>query len=621
MSAHKSLESKSRHLEKLHSERELQDDIDRLLWNDVSAASSFTDNKTRDALIRMTIDDNVEEIAIWLHDPHATETMAMTKTFDEADEAEMGRSLVHFGAAYDKRTGRVRILMTRTICVILGRRGLGFELFNAYPTVAAPYGEASDIDVRPYIEGSTAWKAATPTRYAYLSQLCEDKRWWVGYDKAQAAVVTTISEGGKRLGLVYVNESVATWEANHEGPVRIPKGCGQLLLRRAFPETLGHVRELWEAMERFRMERNQPQPDLRTTRPTHEGLVRPDAEDTRPHHVVTLASDETTEDVTTEATPTADEREEESPETGAEPADETEDEAVDERTEELLRRAKEASADIASDKKVKGLTKADRARLRAQRRSAKNQPKKAPNKKRKTSTPHKKRGGAQARTQPIRLHRVPTRAETQVLSQTDMNEAFVATCLAHNIAFVNRNLSQMLAFDSSVDFEGKLCVWTFDETAVDDGIALWQKRRPQSNPEGARFTQIMTAIGDRHGLVVHTERNQAWRSSAAKAIAQDACWEPMTLPGHEDWFDDKICTERGQIVRRECEHELNIDLIERFQLTPRPVSERAVRHALSQYEPAPAMPNPPANAAPEKSPRLPGMSRVWDTNSIIRDTR
>ena len=249
------MQSKTNHLERLHSNRELQQDIDRLLWQDITAASSFADTNSKNILIKAAIEREKPKIQLWLNDPYRQKTFTFYHTFTEKDKTDLKCEITHFGVIRKNNTGHIEIRSTKTICVILTESDIKkFELFNAYPTVISPYGKKTNIDPTPYVRASSSWKTASPMRKAYLMAITCQDMWNIKFDQGRVAIIFDIIENDETFGKVIINETMATWSVWHEPSISTQRGSATTILKRAFPETFQKVNTLWDAADGIEIE-------------------------------------------------------------------------------------------------------------------------------------------------------------------------------------------------------------------------------------------------------------------------------------------------------------------------------------------------------------------------------
>ena len=504
--------STTRHLEKYHSSRELQENIDRLLWQDVSAASSFADETSKNKLIEAAIKAEKDKIDRWLTDQHRQETFTIYHTFNDSDKKTLNCEIEHSGVIIDSLTGHLIICSTKTICVILTESDNtdGYALFNAYPTVISPYGKPTDEDPTQYVRNSKSWKSASPMRKAYLMAITSNDFGSLQFDKSRVAIVINIQENDEILGKVIINETMATWALRKEQPYGIQKGMATGILKRAFPETFEKVQIIWDAAKGFEIT---------------EPIIKTQENNTK----TTIQTIQETIDAVTNAT---------------------------NNDQEILRIM--------------------RAKQKAQARSKRNAPKKQSHKTKTKKKPKNKNTIQSNKTVilqhvPTKLESEGTPqdlANEMVVAAYLEHDINMYNAKRNQIlTLINETMtesSQLYVTEIDDDIaESILQAWNeANETCHDDDSFIIK------NAMAERILNDDTTIKPMYA----TDFN--WQIRTIQKIAQDADWQPFVPEKYLPFIENKAVDTTGNHIKRICDMHLNVSLLERHGLIEREQKEK-----------------------------------------------
>lgn len=251
-------EQANAHIDEMHVDRQLQEDLDRMLRERILAASSFVNMKTKDTLTKAVISRRADVIDEWLRQTRPDLRLIVYAKFNEEDALKLGVPVTHIGFAKDTKTERIWLCKTNVVAVILQladrhAHPRQYFTYNAYPYVQEPSEKQKlDMDILPYAQLTDTWKNADAMRRTYIRIMCDHlDRYQVTFDKQSKAIVVAVREEGQELGCVRLMPEYTNWKLNSERQAILCKYPHmESLMRRAFPETyttIDYVRSLYRA--------------------------------------------------------------------------------------------------------------------------------------------------------------------------------------------------------------------------------------------------------------------------------------------------------------------------------------------------------------------------------------
>lgn len=522
--------SSTRHLELFHSNRGLQQDIDRLLSNEISAASSFVDEKSKNNLIQAAIDANKSVIELWLKDAHRQHNLTLYHTFTARESMRLGCPNPHVGIIRDSKTGHIEIRATYTICVILNAVNDTYNLFNAYPAIIRPYGIPTGEDPKVYIRSSQVWKSAPPMKKAYFEAAISNTFGHISFDYGKTAVILDICEDDKTLGTVTVNNTMSSWTVWREPSVQLLREHGTTMLKRAFPETFEKVRLIWDFADGFT---------------TKEVTVKPVA------------------------------------------VTKTKPKAVPNETDAELEQTDIPVPEHTSDKREQA--RIARAKKKAQSRSKRNVKHRATQKAKPAQKNSPKR--TVPKTIPFKPTRVKTRFEEDGIPQDLTNELVIADYIMHRICMLNKKRMELMTLVPENSGTTLAYVMTINDELVQEALdAIRDANKDVEAPDFTMANIIHEKIldGDK---TLHPMRakSTSWGKTIIKKIAQDADWQPLVPDELLDRVESKPKDKFGNQLTRVCKDHLNISLMTRHDLKERDIDDNTPNHSIVDDTP-PKMP-------------------------------
>lgn len=246
--------SREDHTSKMHVNRLVQQDLERIINDECNAAASFDSERTRHILTEETLSRQWPNIEKWLVSSGNMDKKAFWHYFDKSDQKDIDAPIEHLGAFKHAKTKRIYLRTTRIVCIVIihdDQAENGYRIFNCYPYVSPTRcGETLDVNPLQYIMATNSWKYSQDVRRTYLRICCDHTTTFpVSYDTASASIETPIKEGDCHFGTVRCNRSIMTMlldDATND--YRAYPNDKNTMLRRAFPTTMENVDKIYSVM-------------------------------------------------------------------------------------------------------------------------------------------------------------------------------------------------------------------------------------------------------------------------------------------------------------------------------------------------------------------------------------
>lgn len=530
--------TRNTHSDIYHVTDQLQDNIERILNGQTTAASSFIDHQTRDVLLKRTISVCQPIIDAFLCDYNGPSRLTLTHAFTKHDAKLLGVPTTHLGVLLDRETKRLWVVSTTLVSVVIFRdrnATLGYRIDNVYPNVASTkYGKKLKLDPLPYVMLSPSWKKMNSLRRTMWRVRCNhESEYATDYDEYRNGILLNIESNNQDVGYVIVTNDCDIWYVKNDKPFSTKHHEHTSLLQHAFPQTLDNLRDLRGFM------RQQSYDDSLNI---NINDVLQDVID--PHTLIRdnpKSNDQTSDDTTTQ-----------------------DEELTQEERDALLR-------------------KADRNRKRALSRSRQT---KAKPKRAKTKEKTKRQ-----RTEPTKafeFKHVPTRLETEGLSQAEMNEIVCEETVQKFVPYADNRSDEMLVTWPSLAKVGKalLCHMSQSDrkSVIDMFDAANNDLRDCENsmyypPELKEF--VTERASD-----MHTIDTVAF-TKAIRMISQDSHWQPLVSGKLCEWIDTHVTDSKKRKLKRNATMDGDISLFELledslqdFDATCESAEDMIMRHAL-----------------------------------------
>ena len=525
-------EQANAHIDEMHVDRQLQEDLDRMLRERILAASSFVNMQTKDTLTKAVIERRADVIDEWLRQPRPDLRLTLYAKFDEDDALRLGVPVTHIGFAKDTETERIWLCKTNVVAVILQladrhAHPRQYFTYNAYPYAQEPSDEQRlDIDILPYAQLTDTWRNADAMRKTYIRIMCDHlDRYQVAFDGQSKAIVVSVREEDQDLGCVRLMPEYTNWKLNSERQAILCKYPHmESLMRRAFPETyatIDYVRSLYRKTLHD-MDLEQDTPSILQTLPYDIrqaicAMPKPQCEQT-PEEPGTSKS-----------------------------------EAVDE--------------DVRNRRRRRALSRSKRAskRMGKKRRKA---PRKGPSEKA-VPTPAKEKGNpdikADHNDRPAKTPAV-TALTPDRPSDTWLARHWISNAMRHNIAIACRETEQALIWTSMLpnDHEPRLAIARMSPRIIDATRRAMERAYPQKVTDDDMNHIHLIDYGSMFAAI---ERSKAYKtlsdtvaSMVIEMIAHDPHWQPLVSDDMLIWMLSNVKAEITQGTMEVLPRTLDTDL-------------------------------------------------------------